>query len=160
MTTDHAQGLFEATLASRAELLPWIPWARDPTLAGTQDMTAHGVKNWDERSEFHFAMIDRETGVALGVVGLNAEGADAAELHYWIRTDHARRGLTTEACTALIEWARRELRLRRLALWAGRDNRASRSLAEKLGFVHIGPLDRSPEGGNGPFPAESYELKI
>ena len=36
----------------------------------------------------------RETGLILGVAGLNAKGADAAELHYWIRTDRAGKGLT------------------------------------------------------------------
>jgi ribosomal-protein-serine acetyltransferase len=160
VTPEHAQGLYQATVASRAELVPWMPWARDPTLAGTEDQAAHGVKDWEEGSEFHFAMIERETGIVLGVAGLNAQGADAAELHYWIRTDRARLGLTTEACTTLIEWARQALHLRRVTLWTGRDNKASRRVAEKLGFVHVGPLDRNPEGGNGPFPAETYELSL
>jgi RimJ/RimL family protein N-acetyltransferase len=160
LAPDHAQGLFEATVASREQLLPWMPWARDPTLAATEEMTKHGVKDWAEHSEFHFAMIERATGMVLGVSGLNAEGSDAAELHYWIRTDRAGKGLTTEACTALVGWARRSLRLRRLTLWAGSDNGASRRVAEKLGFVHLGPLDWKPDGGNGPFAAESYELKL
>ena len=137
-----------------------MPWAADPTPEGSREQAARSERDWKAGTHFHFALVERETGMVLGVAGLNAERAEAPELHYWIRTDHARRGLTTEAGRALIEWARTRLRVRRLALWAGRDNTASRRVAEKLGFVHVGPLDRKPEGGLGTFDAESYELRI
>lgn len=137
-----------------------MPWARVPTLQGTLEVTQRDERLWAEQRVFHFAVVEKESGLALGVAGLNREGTDAAELHYWIRTDHAGRGLTTEAGRALIEWARDELRVRRLTLWAGTENHASRRVAEKLGFVHIGPLDWRPDGGLGDFPAESYELVL
>ena len=121
-------------------------------------MAALDEQAWHDDRVFHFAVVDRATRLALGVAGLNRAGRDSAELHYWIRTDHAGRGLTTEACRALVAWARDELGLARLTLWAGRDNLASRRVAEKLGFRHVGPLGRRPEGGMGDFPAESYEL--
>ena len=137
-----------------------MPWARVPTLQGTLEVTQRDERLWTEQRVFQFAVVEKESGLALGVAGLNREGTDAAELHYWIRTDHAGRGLTTEAGRALIEWARDELRVRRLTLWAGTENHASRRVAEKLGFVHIGPLDWRPDGGLGDFPAESYELVL
>lgn len=137
-----------------------MPWARVPTLQGTLEVTQRDERLWAEQRVFQFAVVEKESGLALGVAGLNREGTDAAELHYWIRTDHAGRGLTTEAGRALIEWARDELRVRRLTLWAGTENHASRRVAEKLGFVHIGPLDWRPDGGLGDFPAESYELVL
>jgi ribosomal-protein-serine acetyltransferase len=158
VTPAHADGLHEAVVASRKELLPWMPWAVDPTPDGSREQAARSQAEWKAGTRYHFALVERETGLVLGVAGLNAEKADAPELHYWIRTDHARRGLTTEACMALIDWARRELHVRSLTLWAGRDNAASRKVAEKLGFVHVGPLDWKPEGGLGTFDAESYEL--
>lgn len=160
MTPAHAEGLYEAVAASRKELLPWMPWAVDPTPDGSREQAARSQDAWNAGSKYHFALVERETGLVLGVAGINAEKPDAPELHYWIRTDRARRGLTTEACRALIDWARRDLRVRRLALWAGRDNAASRHVAEKLGFVHKGPLDWKPEGGLGTFDAEAYELTL
>lgn len=159
VTPEHAEGIYEATAASRKELLPWMPWAKEPSLEGTRTMAARSRGDWETGIHFHFALIERETGVVLGVAGLNAEPDDAPELHYWIRTDHTRRGLTTEAATALIDWARRELHAQRITLWAGRDNAGSRRVAEKLGFTHLGPLDWKPEGGSGTFDAESYELR-
>ena len=156
----HAEGLHEATVASRPELLPWMPWAKDPQLERARFMTRDGELRWRASSVFHFAVVEPGTGKVLGVVGLNPEGEGVAELHYWIRSDHAGRGLTTEAARAVVEWGRRVLRLERLTLWAGRGNAASRRVAEKLGFKHVGPLDWEPDGGLGTFPAESYELKL
>ena len=156
----HAYGIFDAVVASQAELLPWMPWAASPTIEGTEAHTRDDVADWSADRHFQFAVIDRAGGAVLGVAGLRRDGDDAAELHYWIRTDHAGRGLTTEAGRALIAWARDSLRLERLTLWAGRDNAASRRVAEKLGFTHVGPLDWRPEGGMGNFDAESYELAL
>lgn len=140
-------------VSSRPELLPWMPWARNPRpdLAALQ-------QGWVEGRYLSFAMVDKVTANVLGVAGLSLAQPDAAELHYWIRTSHAGRGLTTEAARALIAWARDELRLSRLNLWAGSENHASRRVAEKLGFVHVGPLSWRPEGGLGDFAAESYEM--
>ncbi len=156
----HADGIYAAVVTSRPELLPWMPWAREPSPEGTLTLTRRDEEAWRADDVFHFALIERETGDVLGIAGLNREGSDAAGLHYWIRTDHAGRGLTTEACQRLIDWARDELAVLRLTLWAGRENYASRRVAEKVGFTHLGPLSWRPEGGMGDFAAESYELRF
>ena len=146
----HAEGIFDATVSSQPELLPWMPWAREPTLEGVREMIADGLDT--------FAIIDRTTGEVVGVAGLNPMEDGSHELHYWIRSDHARRGLATEASRAVLQWGRQSLGVTRFTLWAGRENKASRRVAEKLGFAHIGPLDWRPNGGLGEFDAESYEL--
>jgi RimJ/RimL family protein N-acetyltransferase len=156
----HAESLFQAVVVSQPELVAWMPWAREPTFEGTLAQTVSSERDWDEDLEFHFSLIDRRNGRVLGIAGLNRDGAGSAELHYWIRTDHSGQGLTTEACKELIAWAPRALGVNRLTLWAGRDNAASRRVATKLGFQHIGPLDWRPEGGLGPFDAESYVLTL
>jgi RimJ/RimL family protein N-acetyltransferase len=156
----HAEALHRAIVESRSELLPWMPWAREPTLKGGRDAAARSEGAWRDDREFHFVVVERATEAVLGVVGLNREGDSAAELHYWIRSDHTGQGCATEACGALIEWAPAALGVHRLTLWAGRANHASRRVAEKLGFVHLGPLGWRPEGGFGAFEAESYELDL
>ena len=137
-----------------------MPWAKEPTLEGNQSMAARDEKAWSEDRFFHFALVEKGTGLPLGVAGLNRNGPEECELHYWIRTSHAGRGLTTEAGSALIAWARDVLKVRRLTLWAGQDNHASRRVAEKLGFIDQGPLSWRPEGGLGDFDAEGYELRL
>lgn len=160
VTPAHADALYEAVVASRKELLPWMPWALDITPDGSRRQAEQSESDWREGSHYHFAVIERESGMVLGVAGFNMTGADAPELHYWIRTERTKRGLATEASRALIEWASQGLHVHRILLWAGRDNAPSRRVAEKLGFMHLGPLGWRPEGGMGNFDAESYELRL
>jgi RimJ/RimL family protein N-acetyltransferase len=156
----HAQGLWEGAVDSRRALLPWMPWARETSLEANQSFTAGEVEEWRAGRRFTFAMVSRERRRTLGVIGLVPDQPGTAELHYWIRTDHSGRGLATEAGRAVLGWARSRLGLQRVTLWAGRDNAASRRVAVKLGFVHLGPLDWRPEGGLGTFEAERYELRL
>jgi ribosomal-protein-serine acetyltransferase len=160
VSTAHAEALHQAVIDSRPELLPWMPWAREPTLEGGREAAARSEGAWRDDREFHFVMVERSTHEVLGVAGLNREGESAAELHYWVRSDHTGMGLATEAGRALIEWAPAALGVNRLTLWAGRENHASLRVAKKLGFVHLGPLDWRPDGGLGQFDAESYQLDV
>ena len=160
MNRKHAAALHDAVVASQEQLLPWMPWAVDPTPQGSLAQAMRSEAAFEAGTHHHFAVIDRSSGTVLGVAGFNHETPGVPELHYWIRTDFARRGLATEAAAALITWARDELRVATIWLWAGRDNAASRRVAEKLGFTHVGPLDRRPAGGLGDFDAERYELRL
>ena len=137
-----------------------MPWARDPTVESNRKMAVRDERAWRDDLVFQFALIEKVSGQTVGVAGLNREGSDAAELHYWMRSDRTGLGLTTEAGQALVTWARDQLGVARLTLWAGRDNHASRRVAAKLGFTHLGPLSWRPEGGLGDFDAESYELRF
>jgi len=137
-----------------------MPWAVDPTPEGSLRQAAQGEADWQDGTRYHFVSIHRESLAVLGVVGINDEHLGMPELHYWIRSDHAGQGLTTEGAAAVIGWAATALGIRQIWLWAGRDNAASRRVAEKLGFKHVGPLDWRPAGGLGDFDAERYELKL
>jgi len=152
----HADGLYQAALASREQLLPWMPWARQVTLAGNQQYAAEAKRAWGAGEEFHFATIEGE--LVLGVIGLNREADPSAELHYWIRSNRTGRGYATEAANRVLRWGAEHLGLERFTLWAGVDNQPSRRVAEKLGFLDLGPLPDPKQGGLGDFRAEGYEL--
>jgi ribosomal-protein-serine acetyltransferase len=150
----HAEGLYQAALASRAQLLPWMPWARDITLKSNREYVAEAEGCWTAGKEFHFAVT--EDDLVLGVIGLNRDGDRSAELHYWIRSDRTGRGYTTEAGERILRWGAEQLDLQTFTLWAGVDNRSSRRVAEKLGFRDVGPLPHAVDGGLGSFRARSY----
>jgi ribosomal-protein-serine acetyltransferase len=151
----HAGGLYQAGRASRAELLPWMPWATDITLEGNQHYAADAERWWEAGEEFHFAVL--EDALVLGVMGLNRNPDGSAELHYWIRSDRTGRGYTTEAGECILRWGVEALGLESFTLWAGVENRASRRVAEKLGFRDTGPLPDLMDGGLGSFRAQAYE---
>jgi len=153
--TRHAEGIHAAAVRSRAEMLPWMPWAVENRLDRTQELSAAGPARWAEGREHHFA-ITRD-GAVLGVLGINQEAPGEWELFYWIASEAAGSGLTTEAAAAVLTWTREHLYVKRFTLWAGRDNAPSRRVAEKLGFRHLGPLPEPKDGGLGTFPAELYE---
>ena len=44
----HAGALFEAVIESRLELLPWMPWARDPSLEGNRRAAEDDERAWRE----------------------------------------------------------------------------------------------------------------
>src|ERR1700681_1519638 len=96
----HAESLFQAVIDSRPELLPWMPWARQPTPEGSRKQAVESMNDWSRDAEFHFCLVERGARQVLGVAGLNRDGARSAALHYWIRCHHAGRGLMTEACRA------------------------------------------------------------
>jgi RimJ/RimL family protein N-acetyltransferase len=150
----HADGLYQAALSSREQLLPWMPWARQVTLAGNQHYAAEAERAWGAGEEFHFATLEGD--LVLGVIGLNRAADRGAELHYWIRSDRTGLGYATEAAQRLLGWGAQQLGLDRFTLWAGVHNRSSRRVAEKLGFRDLGPLPEPMEGGLGVFRAERY----
>ncbi len=59
----------------------------------------------------------------------------AVELGYQVVPAHRRRGLTVEACTALIDWAFTDSRTKRIVADCAADNGASVRTLEKLGFM-------------------------
>jgi len=157
----HVKRLYDAIIDSRPELLPWMPWARAPTVASTRRYIRAVESAGTLAGEYHWVVLEQPTELVLGVVGLNRVDASADfELHYWIRSDRTGRGFATEACGAIVRWGVELLQASRFTLWAGRDNSASRRVAEKVGFTSVGPLSWAPQGGAGSFPAEAYELTV
>jgi ribosomal-protein-serine acetyltransferase len=154
----HAEGLYRAALSSRPELLPWMPWAGEITLAGNHRHTTEDERAWTAGEHFHFAAM--EDALALGVIGLKRDNDGGAWLHYWIRSDRTGLGYATEAAERVLRWGVEQLSLKRFSLWAGVDNRPSRRVAEKLGFVDVGPMPEPMEGGLGVFSAERYERLV
>jgi ribosomal-protein-alanine N-acetyltransferase len=124
VSSRHAEDLYQAALASRAQLQPWMPWATEINMQSNQNYTAEAERSWNTDAEFHFVVL--EDDLVLGVIGLNRDGDRSAELHYWIRSDRAGRGYATEAGERILWWGVEQLGLRTFTLWAGVDNHASR----------------------------------
>jgi len=154
----HDADLFRASLESRAELLPWMPWAVDLSLDTQSAFADRAVPEWESGSPA-FAII--EHGVAIGVIGLIRESESEYEIHYWLATDRTGYGYVTEAAQAVLEWARHTVAARRILLRAGMENRRSLAVAERLGFIRDGEVDGGMTGGSvAVFPAYSHHLDL
>jgi ribosomal-protein-serine acetyltransferase len=154
----HDDDLFQVALASRAELLPWMPWAVDLSMDAQSAYTDRALAEWESGSP---AFAITEHGMAVGIIGLMRETEAEYEIHYWLATERTGRGYVTEAAQALLEWARDALGAYRIVLHAGMENRRSLAVAERLGFTRDGELEGGMTGANvALFPAYSHHLAL
>ena len=74
----------------------------------------------------------------LGGVGINQLNAqhNFANVGYWVRESHQRRGVATRAVQTIAGYGFDHLRLTRLEIVVAVDNLASRRVAEKIGAVY------------------------
>ncbi len=86
-------------------------------------------------------LIDKSSGQFMGAITLDnirRGPAQMANLGYWIGADFARQGLMSEAVTAVVDYAFRELDLSRVEAACLPKNVASRGLLEGCGFKYEG----------------------
>jgi ribosomal-protein-alanine N-acetyltransferase len=106
-------------------------------------MEAWVQRNLDHQRQFGygpFAVIDRTTGTLIGDCGLewkDIRGVSLPELGYDFHSDYWRRGLATEAATAVRDYAFAKLGLARLVSLIRVGNEASRRVAEKVGMNRL-----------------------
>ncbi|WP_294143649.1 GNAT family N-acetyltransferase [uncultured Clostridium sp.] len=88
-----------------------------------------------------WALVEKQSGAVIGKAGITD-----GELGYHIYEPFRSQGYALEACGAIIEYAREELGLKRLAIKTESENKASASLAQKLGFMLSGTAAEAEEG--------------
>jgi ribosomal-protein-serine acetyltransferase len=144
-----AEDALRAVDASHAELDPWMAWAPESTLETALEFVRACEEGWERGTEFQFYIFLDD--VPVGSMGLNRVNPmqGHCEIGYWIRSDVAGRGLTTEAASAVVSFAFDDVRLHRAELHAGLDNVGSIRVAEKLGFQREGILRHGSRGSGG-----------
>ncbi len=129
---DHLYGLIEA---DRTYLEAWLPWVenirtRDDERRWIERLA--GVEDGDREQPYAIVY----DGAAVGGIGIKLEPMNhAGEIGYWLAEAMQGRGIATRACRALVEHAFRSRGLHRVVIRAALDNRRSRAIPERLGFV-------------------------
>lgn len=98
----------------------------------------------DELGYGLFLVVDRETGEPLGRAGIHhgpVPEIESLEINYLIVPEHRGKGLAREVVEALVEWARDEHGIRRLAAFISPDNAPSIRVAEHAGFRRVDEVD-------------------
>ncbi len=139
-TEADIQTIFEAALASRAELAPWMPWCGDDfnievAEKWVKETTASDAERsftvWDEREQCFFGNC--------ALHGINTKSRSAV-LGYWVRTDQVGRGIASAATRALAEYGFNQLELVRVEILIAVGNDASTRVAERVGASCEGTL--------------------
>jgi ribosomal-protein-serine acetyltransferase len=136
----HAQELFGMIDRDREDLRTWLPWVDSSRSAG------------DIAAFIGSARQKLATGTGLtcgiwhrrrlaGVIELRVDPAHrAGEIGYWLAREARGKGSMTRATRALVDHGFADLGLHRIVLRAATGNRASRAIAERLGFTLEGTL--------------------
>jgi ribosomal-protein-serine acetyltransferase len=140
----HAAAIFEIVDRERAHLRRWLPWV-DRT--GQASDTLQFIKSTREQfasNDGLTAGIWRGTEYA-GTVGthkidwLNKK----VEIGYWIAAKFQGRGIISEACRLLIDYAFEEWELNRVEIHCAPENTKSCAIPKRLGFQFEGVLRRA-----------------
>lgn len=133
---EDVERLFEAIIASKTELMPFLPWCHPAyEIAETRTWVESRFEGWASGTEYGFLVEEVESGRVLGGNGLHGIGVRApiGSLGYWMRSDAVGQGLTTAATRLVARFGFEVLGLKRLEILAVPHNLASRRVAEKLG---------------------------
>ncbi|MGL3808084.1 GNAT family N-acetyltransferase [Paeniglutamicibacter sp. R2-26] len=110
-----------------------VPYLREHAV---EYATTHTDTTWDAGTEFTWTI--RTAGTLAGVVGLYRVGNGSADLGFWMDPAFRGKGLLTEACNTVLEFALAPapdgLALARIGWNAYAGNFGSARVAQKLGF--------------------------
>lgn len=118
----------------------------------------------ERRLEEPWFLIARRTAGApetIGTIGIGRGPDGCLELGYWIARIHWGRGYATEAGQAVIDIARRGLRMASLSAGHFLDNPASGRVLEKLGFAPTGVIEHCfSKGRDAEVPCKRYHIAL
>lgn len=133
-TMDDAPDMF--AYAGSPLVGPAAGWKPHETIADTKAYLELAIKE-DET----WAIVWKETGHAIGAVGLHKTPVDTArELGYVLHPDYWGRGIMTEAAKAAIRFGFTEMRLDAIKVVHNAVNRRSKRVIRKCGFRYDGTL--------------------
>ncbi|HST34904.1 MAG TPA: GNAT family protein [Solirubrobacteraceae bacterium] len=127
---------------NRDELGKWLRWAQEPNIESTRGHLLRGLSAEHDGHGLRRAIVS--DGAVVGDVGLDVDRENnAGGIGYWLDRDHRGRGLVGAAVRALVLHGFASLALRRIEIRTDVENRASRAVAERLGFQLEGVLRQS-----------------
>jgi RimJ/RimL family protein N-acetyltransferase len=130
LTRRDAALLVEATQAEPAPAL-WGPRTAGPY--SLEDARA-ALLAWDPRRGGQTSFGALEGARLVAALGLMPDGPHSAELAYWVRPEHRRRGIALRSVKALTAWAHASAGLTRVWLEIDPDNTPSLRLAQRAGY--------------------------
>lgn len=152
---NDAEALFR--YASDGRVSEMALWPRHTSV----EMSREVIRAFFAPNRDCLAMVLKETGEAIGCIGLVPEGdnhypvaGNEREVGYWIGHPHWGKGLTSEALKSLAEYCRDCLGLDSLLITTDAINVSSQRVAVKCGFVHV--EDYKYDGT----PSKAYRLAL
>ncbi len=135
--------LFQAAFESRREIVYWMPWCHENySVKDSEDFIRKSIENWEDKTQFAFAIFDPQNNEFLGGTGLNQPNIinKFYNLGYWVRVSAQNRGIASEAARLLAKTAFEDLEINRIEILVAVENIPSQKAAEKAGAMREGVL--------------------
>lgn len=130
LTTKDAALLVEATRAEPARAL----WGPRPVGPYSLEEARSALRAWDPDRHQQVSFGALQGARLVGALGLMPDGPDSAELAYWVRPEHRRRGIALRSVQAFTAWAHATAGFSRIWLEIDPDNAPSLRLAQRAGY--------------------------
>ncbi len=135
-----AAELFALTNANRDYLRTWLPWLDGTnSVADTKSFIESTLEPSANRG---LAAAICDEGSIIGLIGYNHIDKQnrIGSIGYWLAENYQKQGIMTTSCQAICDYGFTTLNLNRLVINCATDNQASRSIPERLGFIHEGTI--------------------
>lgn len=147
-----AAALKLAVDGSLSHLRPWVSWAAsEPT--PLDQKVAWLRKNrgeFDLGLDYLYGVFSPDESEVIGGAGLHLrQGLNVREIGYWVSAAHCQKGYATEVTRALTRVAFEVDAAARIEVRVWPNNRSSRRIPERLGFVHEGTLRGTSRDAEG-----------
>ncbi|MCK4708643.1 MAG: GNAT family N-acetyltransferase [Gammaproteobacteria bacterium] len=136
-----AQELYDLVDINRDYLSKWLIFP--PLIKSIDDIKTFIKKSVTEFAD-EKAMVCgiQKDGKLVGVIGFNKilKSLLKVEIGYWLSEEHQGKGIMFRACQSMIEYAFEQLGLEKIEIRAASENKASRSVCERLGLTLEGTI--------------------
>jgi ribosomal-protein-serine acetyltransferase len=136
-----AEKVFKLTDNSREYLREWLPWLDKTTrVEDTRDFISTSLKNYAKNRSMTTFILYK--GEIVGTAGYNEIdwSNKIVNIGYWLGEGYQGHGIMTKVARTLTEYAFSELKLNRVVIRAAVENKKSRAIPERLGFVNEGRI--------------------
>ena len=145
---EDAPAVFE-TWASDPEATKYMSWQTHKSLKDSEDYMAFVQEMYEKKSGGDWAITLKDTGKVIGSMGayIQNERARSVNTGYIIAKNYWRRGYTSEAYRALIDYLFRETDALRIEAYHDTRNIGSGAVMRKCGLTYEG-TSRAAEANN------------
>lgn len=138
---EHVQELYKVTDENREYLRTWLPWIGQTTSENsTRQFIEASLRNFSNNTGLNCGIFYNNSIV--GCIGFHGHDWSnlKTSLGYWLAEAYQGKGIMTESCKTMVDYAIRELGLNRVEIRAGVANLKSRAIPERLNFKQEGIL--------------------
>lgn len=134
-TLDDAEEIFN-NWGSDPEVSKYVRWSTHKSIDDTKVYLDSVMKKY-RNNEFEWALSLKDTGELIGAMGAFISEDDRIEVGYNTARKHWRKGYTTEALRAVMNYLINDVGIRRFRCSHAKLNPASGAVMQKVGFKYI-----------------------